>query len=89
MEKIADGVIVVHLCMPSVMHYISTKFCEIILNSIKVIYRADTTSLLKIIKGHNSAKNVGGVTIVNLCKSSRLMLYICAFVKLSQTVSKK
>ena len=34
-------------------------------------------SLLKITKGNNSAKNVGGVTIVNLCTSS-VKLYICA-----------
>ena len=37
----------------------------------------DTISLLKIIKGNNSAKNVGGVTVVNLCTSSgHAMLYI-------------
>ena len=34
-------------------------------------------SLLKITKGNNYAKNVGGVTIVNLCKSSGLALYLC------------
>ena len=33
-------------------------------------YRMDTISLLKITKGNNSAKNIGGVTIVNLCKLS-------------------
>ena len=27
------------------------------------------TSILKITKGNNSAKNVGGVTVVNLCRS--------------------
>ena len=105
-----------------VMLYISTKFREIILNSIKVIertpflywklqraknvggvnivnlctssghalclcqlswnyleryqsYRADTISILKITKGNNSAKNVGGVTVVNLCMLSGHALY--------------
>ena len=37
--KNADGATVVNLCMSSVMLYISTKFCEIISNSIKVIER--------------------------------------------------
>ena len=111
-----------------VMLYISTKFCEIISNSIKVIertpflywklergnnskknvcavnivnlckssghalylcqlswnyleryqsYRADTISIWKITKGNNSTKNVGGVNIVNLCKSSGHALYLC------------
>ena len=108
-----------------VMLYISTKFCEIILNGIKVIkrtrflywklqrgiipstcrwsvnlctlsghalyfyhvlwnylkryqsYRADTSSILKITKGNNSAKNIGGVTVVNLCTSSGHALYLC------------
>ena len=34
-------------------------------------------SLLKITKGNNSAKNVGGVTIVNLCMFSGFALYLC------------
>ena len=55
------------------MLYISTKFCEIISNGIKVI--ADTISILKITKGNNSAKNVGGVTVVGLCTSSGHALY--------------
>ena len=38
-------------------------------------YRVDTISLLKIGKGNNSAKNVGGVTVVNLCTSSGHALY--------------
>ena len=29
----------------------------------------DTISILKITKGNNSATNVGGVTVVNLCTS--------------------
>ena len=35
----------------------------------------DTISILKITKGNNSEKNVGGVTIVNLCTSSGHALY--------------
>ena len=57
-----------------VMLYISTKFREIISNSIKS-YRANTISILKITKGNNSANNVGGVTVVNLCTSSGHVLY--------------
>ena len=57
------------------MLYICANFHEIILNGIKVIER--TRFLLKITKGNNSAKNVGGVNIVNLCKSSGHALYLC------------
>ena len=32
-------------------------------------------SILKIKKGNNSAKNVGGVTVVDLCTSSGHALY--------------
>ena len=39
-------------------------------------YRADTISILKITKGNNSAKNVGGVTVVNLCTSSDHALHL-------------
>ena len=35
----------------------------------------DTISILKMTKGNNSAKNVGGVTNVNLCTSSGHALY--------------
>ena len=38
-------------------------------------YRADTISILKITKWNNSAKNVGGVTVVNLCMTSGHALY--------------
>ena len=34
-------------------------------------------SILKITKGNKSAKNVGGVNVVNLCRRLA-MLYICA-----------
>ena len=37
--KNAGGATVVNLCMSSVMLYISTKFCEITSNGIKVIER--------------------------------------------------
>ena len=40
-------------------------------------YRADTISILKITKGDNSAKNVGGATVVYLCMSSGHALYLC------------
>ena len=40
-------------------------------------YRADTISIWKITKGKNSAKNVGGATVVNLCMSSGHALYLC------------
>ena len=40
-------------------------------------YRADTISILKITKGNNSAQNVGGVTVVNLCTSFGHALYLC------------
>ena len=35
----------------------------------------DTISILKITEENNSAKNVGGVTVVNLCTSSGHGLY--------------
>ena len=57
-----------------IMLYISTKFCEIISNGIKS-YRVDRISILKITKGNNSAKNVDGLTVVNLCTSSGRALY--------------
>ena len=53
--------------------YISTKFCEIISNGIKV--RVDTISILKIKTGNNSAKNVGGVTVL-ISARHLVMLYV-------------
>ena len=35
----------------------------------------DRISILKITKGNNSAKNVGGMKVVDLCKSSGHALY--------------
>ena len=40
-------------------------------------YRADTISIWKITKGKNSAKNVGGATVVNLCMLFGHALYLC------------
>ena len=40
-------------------------------------YSADTIFILKISKGNNSAKNVGGINVVNLCTSSGHALYLC------------
>ena len=56
------------------MLYICANFHEIILNGIKVIER---TRFLygKLQRGNNSAKNVGGVTVVNLCTLSGHALY--------------
>ena len=34
-------------------------------------------SILKITKGNNSAKHVGGVTVFNLCTLSGHALYLC------------
>ena len=58
------------------MLYISTKFCDIISNGIKVIER---TRFLygKIQRGMIPKKNVGGVNVVNLCTSSGHALYLC------------
>ena len=36
-------------------------------------------SILKITKGNNSAKDVGGLNVVNLCTSSSPVLYLCQF----------
>ena len=52
-------------------------FYQVLLNYLEPYqsYRADTISILKITKGNNSAKNVGGVTVVYLCTSSGHALY--------------
>ena len=65
---------VVDLCMSS-GH--ALYFYQVLRNYLKRYqsYRADTISILKITKGNNSAKNVGGVTV--LISARRLvMLYI-------------
>ena len=74
--KNVGGVKVVDLCTLSghVLH-----FYQVLWNYLKRYqsYRADTISIQKISKGNNSAKNVGGVTVVNLCTSSDHALYLC------------
>ena len=72
--KNVGGVTIVNLCTRLVMLYISTTFCDIYLKWYPS-YRADTISIRKITKGNNFAKNVGGVTVVNLCTSSGHALY--------------
>ena len=45
----------------------------------------DRISSLKITKGNNSAKNAGGATVVNLCRSSGHVLYLCLYLKWYQS----
>ena len=54
---------------------ICTKFHENILKGIKVIEQTQF-SKVKISKGHNSIKNVGGVTVLVLCTWSECGLYL-------------
>ena len=72
--KNAGGATVVNLCT-SYDH--ALYFYQSLWNYLKRYqsYRVDTISILKITKGNNSAKNVGGVTVVNLCTSSGHALY--------------
>ena len=72
--KNVGGVTVVYLCTSS-GH--ALYFYQVWRNYLKRYqsYRADTISILKITKGNNSAKNVGGVTVFNLCTSSGHALY--------------
>ena len=56
------------------MVYIFTKNHENILGGIKVL--ADTVFKGKISKGHNSVKNVGGVSVLVLCLLSDDGLYL-------------
>ena len=72
--KNVGGVTVVDLCTSS-GH--ALYFYQVLWNYLKRFqsYRADTISILKITKGNNSAKNVGGVTVVDLCTSSGHALY--------------
>ena len=54
-------------------------FYQVLCNYLKQYqsYRADTISILKISKGNNSTKNVGGVMVlISACRL--IMLYICA-----------
>ena len=74
--KNVGGVTVVDLWTSSVH---ALYFYQVLWNYLKRYqsYRADTISILKISKGNNSAKNVGGVNVVNLCTSSGHALYLC------------
>ena len=73
--KNVGGVTVVYLCTSSghALH-----FYQVLWNYLNRYqsYRADTISIPKISKGNNSAKNVGGVTVVNLCTLSDHGLYL-------------
>ena len=72
--KNVGGVTVVYLCTSS-GH--ALYFYQVLWNYLKGYhsYRADTISILKITKGNNSAKNVDGVTVLNLCTWSGHTLY--------------
>ena len=72
--KNVGGVTVLYLCTSS-GH--ALYFYQVLWNYLKRYqsYRADTISILKITKGNNSAKKVGGVTVFNLCTSSSHTLY--------------
>ena len=74
--KNAGGATVVNLCTSS-DH--ALYFYQVLLNYLQRYqsYRVDTISILKITKGNKSAKNVGGVNVVNLCMSSGHVLYLC------------
>ena len=73
--KNVGGVTLVNLCMSS-GH--ALYFYQVLWNYLERYqsYRADAISILKISKGNNSAKNVGGVTVFNLCTSSDHGLYL-------------
>ena len=74
--KNVGGVSVVNLCTLSGL---SLYFYQVLRHYLERYqsYRVDTISILKITKGNNSAKNVGGVTVDNPCTSSGHALYLC------------
>ena len=74
--KNVGGVTVFNLCTLSSY---ALYLCQISRNHLERYqsYRADTISIGKITKGNNSAKNVGGVNVFNLCMSSVHALYLC------------
>ena len=55
---------------------ICTKFHENILDSIKVINRADKIFIRNISKEHNFTKIVGGVTVLVLCILADTSLFL-------------
>ena len=72
--KNVGGVRVVDLCKSS-GH--ALYFYQVLGNYLKQYqsYRANTISILKITKGNNSANNVSGVKVVDLCMLSGHALY--------------
>ena len=76
-----SGVTSFNLCKMASHALHCTKFREIISNGIKVI---NTISILRITKKNNSAKNVGGATVV-ISACHLVMLYIC--VKFHEIIS--
>ena len=74
--KNVGGINVVNLCTSSghalYFYQVSWNYLERYQS-----YRADTISMRKITKGNNSAKNVGGVNVINVCMSSGHALYLC------------
>ena len=72
--KNVGGATVVNLCTLSghalYLYQVSCNYLERYQS-----YRTDTISILKITKGNNSPRNVGGVIVVNLCTSSGHALY--------------
>ena len=70
------------LCTSSDNVFCLYQFNENIFYHFKVIYRADTISILKITKGYNSVRNVDGVML--LFADCLLMFYTCTkFAKIS------
>ena len=57
------------------MLYIVPSFVKLSLMVSKLLSGHDFYT--EITKGNNSAKNVGGATVVNLCMSSGHALYLC------------
>ena len=74
--KNVGGVTIVYL---STLSGHALYFYQVLWNYLKLYqsFRADTISILKITKGNNSPKNVGGVKIINLSTSSGHALYLC------------
>ena len=86
--KIQKGIILFVSAHHLMMVYICTKFYENILHGIKVIEQTKF-SKEKNSKGHNSIKNVGGVTVLVLCTSSDGGLYfVQSFMKIVSMVLK-
>ena len=58
------------------MVYICSKFHENILDGIQVIKRTRFPKKKNLSNGHNSVKNVGGLSVLVLCTSSDDGLYL-------------